>query len=154
MQHKFIFSRLNGNCTEDTEEGITVATLLRPCVQEQTVIECGAHKLDLIATVDTKEVFQDGVPISAFDKLKQLWIYQNSSKKASEDITTRFNGLFLSGADSSWFSKFNAVNDFLKKKKQHPKEFSGSHGTRQKSSTEFLKLSSNEEIFLNEYIKV
>lgn len=54
----------------------------------------------------------------------------------------------------SWLSKFNAVKDFLKKKRQHPQEFSKSHGTRQKNSTEFLNLSSDEEIFLIEYIKV
>lgn len=127
--------------------------------------ECGAHKLNLVATADVTLHCKDSqdflsLHTSAFTKITCLWSLQNMSPLWAEEIKQRFKTLFAVGCETRWFSKYEAICDYLGKLDKFPnemKEMFASHQkpARTKSKTaELPKFTLSEEHFLREYVKV
>ena len=80
----------------------------------------------------------------------------------SDEIKLIFGSLFKSGCDTQWFSKYDAVLDFLNKKKANPEAMQKFYGNHKKlvkrtngaKEPELVELKAEEEDFLNEYVKV
>lgn len=91
--------------------------------------QCGCHKLSLVSSSDVKKLCSSQYPdyfevhTTALSKITSLWSAQNSSTVFAEEVKTLFGSLFDVGCETRWFSKFEAIKDFLKKRKAHPIPF-------------------------------
>lgn len=122
----------------------------------------------MIATVDVakfcKEAHKDYLEKqeTAYKKLNRLWSVQHYSSKWSDEIRDRFGGLFKTANDTRWFSKYEAITDFLRKLDSNPiimEEFFSTHQklikkANGKKESELARLNDEDIEFLREYIKV
>lgn len=129
---------------------------------------CGAHILSLVSTTDVKKNCEKQHPkywklqTGAFNKLTRLWSMQHYSSKFSDEVKSLIGNLFATACETRWFSMYDAVNDFLKKKENYPKQIAELFDNHQKkvkkshgsTDVELPKLSKPEEAFLSEYIHV
>lgn len=129
---------------------------------------CGSHKLSLISTTDVKKHCEKKFPdywnlqSSSIKKLTRLWSKQHYSSKFSDEIKSLTDRLFKTACETRWFSTYDAIKDFLDKKKSFPEALNKLFDNHQgkikksdgKSEVELPKLKVIEEQFLAEYVEV
>lgn len=129
----------------------------------ETLADCGAHKLNLAASVDVTKYCDKHYPThiskqnEIIAKLTKLWSLQNMSTFLAEEFKKRFGTIFKVGVDTRWFSKVEAIEDYLQKLAKYPVEMYRVHRKmyRHKEKKQQLEeLSIAEVEFLNEYVKV
>lgn len=130
-----------------------------------TLADCGAHKLNLVASVDITKHCEEYYPgylskqNEIIAKLSKLSL-QNMSTIFAEEFKERFGTKFKVGVETRWFSKVEAVEDYLQKLSKHRVEMSEMYKKHRKNYRDKEKKQQLEELgvdeieFLKEYVKV